>query len=101
MSKTIVAYIPALHQGYINFFKKNADAGVLYILSTELVREVPRMERDIRAVDPEEMRKIISALGIFSEIKILKKDLNWKKKWTLRGSIPRPSACKADDLPLI
>jgi hypothetical protein len=24
-----------------------------------------------------------------------------RQNWTLRGSIPRPSACKADDLPLI
>lgn len=72
MNKILVAYVPALHQGYINFFKKNP--GVLYLLSTELVREVPRMERDIRAVAPEEMQKVISALGIFSEVDILTKE---------------------------
>lgn len=72
MSKTLVAYVPALHQGYITFFKNNP--GVLYLLSTELVREVPRMERDIRAIAPEEMQKVISALGIFSEVNILTKE---------------------------
>lgn len=72
MTKTLVAYVPALHQGYINFFKNNF--GVLYLLSSELVREVPRMERDIRAIAPEEMQKVVSALGIFEEVKILNKE---------------------------
>jgi dCMP deaminase len=77
--KILVAYVPALHQGYINFFKKNF--GTLYLLSTELVREVPRMERDIRAISPEEMQKAISALSIFSEVKILtKKNVGLLKK---------------------
>ncbi len=73
MKTIVIAYVPALHQGYITFFKKYAQSQ-LYILSTDLVREVPRLERDIRAIDPSDMQKAITALGIFSQVTILSKD---------------------------
>ena len=43
----VISYIPAIHKGYVDFFRKYSG-GTLYILDEELVREVPRMERDIR-----------------------------------------------------
>ena len=68
----IVSYIPALHRGYIDFFKKY-PAGTLYILDEDLVREVPRMERDIRALRPEEVRTLLDGLKIFEKIIVLSK----------------------------
>ncbi|HUY69823.1 MAG TPA: hypothetical protein VMU70_02320, partial [Candidatus Tyrphobacter sp.] len=63
MKHVVVSYIPALHRGYIDFFKKHL--GTLYILSQDFVREVPRMDRDIRALTPEEVRDLIAGLRIF------------------------------------
>ncbi len=43
-----VLYMPALHQGYVNYL--SARTGEVGILNEELVRETPRLERDIRAL---------------------------------------------------
>lgn len=72
MTKTLIAYIPAIHRGYIDFFKKNS--GDLFILDMTLVREVPRLERDIRAITPEEAKKMIKSLKIFSGVGVLTKE---------------------------
>lgn len=69
---SVVAYIPALHRGYLDFFKKYP--GTLYILDTELVREVPRLERDIRALAPEEIQSMLKGTSFFSKILILNKN---------------------------
>lgn len=69
MNYAVVSYIPALHRGYIDFFKKYP--GTLYILDEELVREVPRMERDIRALTPEEIKALLEGLKIFGKIVVL------------------------------
>ncbi len=68
----VIAYIPALHRGYVDFFKKYSG-GTLYILDEELVREVPRMERDIRALKPTEAKALLEGLKIFDRIAVLDK----------------------------
>ena len=70
MPPSIISYIPALHRGYLDFFKKY-PGGVLYILGTDFVRETPRMDRDIRALTPEEIKTLVTGLGIFSDIIVL------------------------------
>ena len=72
--KTIISYIPAVHRGYIDFFKKYGKDGQLFILDLSLVHEVPRLERDIRALTADEAQSLIKALGFFSEVKVLSKD---------------------------
>jgi dCMP deaminase len=66
---TVISYIPAVHQGYINFFKQYPHS--LLILGTNFVHEVPRMERDIRAVNPQHAASMLKGLGILEEIKVL------------------------------
>ena len=69
MRYSVISYIPAIHKGYIDFFKKYP--GALYVLDEELVREVPRMERDIRALKPAEVKALLQGLGIFDAIIVL------------------------------
>ncbi len=70
MHHAVISYIPAIHKGYVDFFKKYSG-GTLYILSEDLVREVPRMERDIRALAPAEMKSLLEGLRIFEKIIVL------------------------------
>jgi len=72
MNYAIISYIPALHRGYIDFFRKYSG-GMLYVLDEELVREVPRMERDIRALKPGEVQTLLEGLKIFERIVVLNK----------------------------
>lgn len=69
MSSTVVSYIPAIHQGYIKFL--NEHPGDLYVLGKQYIHETPRMERDIRAVDPADIVKMIEALKIMSRVQVL------------------------------
>lgn len=72
MFKILVAYVPVLHAGYISLFKKYP--GALYLLGKDLILEFPRMEREIRLVSPEDMKKAVEGLGIVSKVEILGKE---------------------------
>lgn len=72
VSYAVVSYVPALHRGYIDFFKKYPE--ILYILDEDLVQEVPRMERDIRALKPEEIKALLEGLKIFEHIIVFNKE---------------------------
>jgi len=69
----LIAYIPALHKGYLNLFEKYKGAR-LFILGKDLVLETPRLERDIRAIPAEEMKTLIHSLDIFKDVQVLSKD---------------------------
>src|SRR3989344_3056673 len=69
-SKAVVAYVPALHAGYVSFFKKHKDSD-LFILGKSLISLTPRMERDIRALSPKEALHAVQGLNLFSSVSIL------------------------------
>jgi dCMP deaminase len=83
----LIAYIPALHKGYIDFFKKYPDE--LFILGKDLVLEQPRMDRDIRAMDPEDIMKAVEALSIFKKVTVLTKE-NLKVVQNIQTEIVMP-----------
>jgi dCMP deaminase len=70
MSQAVILYIPALHQGYLNFFAKYP--GDLFILGADLVHETPRLDRDIRALKAENVRSMLEPLGIMKKVAILR-----------------------------
>lgn len=70
--KILIAYVPVLHAGYIALFKKYPNK--LYVLGKDLILEFPRMEREIRLVDPEYMLKAINGLGIIPAVEVLNKN---------------------------
>lgn len=70
MKKVVLAYIPVLHNGYLQFFNKHAD-GDLFILGNELISEFPHLTKEIRQIDPETIKKAIESWGIFESVKIL------------------------------
>jgi dCMP deaminase len=58
--QVIISYIPALHQGYIKFFDNYPEA-TIYVLSEKYVKEMPRMDRDIRALSAGVIQKMLQA----------------------------------------
>ncbi|MEX2436772.1 MAG: deaminase [Candidatus Paceibacterota bacterium] len=73
--KNIIVYVPALHKGYIEFFKENP--GNIFLIDLSLVRNIPRLERDIRAMDTSDVKKSLESIG-FSNVDIIDKN-NIKK----------------------
>lgn len=60
MGKVIIAYIPVLHRGYLDFFDRHRDAEALYVIKRNLVIELqPALRKDIRAFDAFEVQSLL------------------------------------------
>jgi dCMP deaminase len=66
-SKAIVAYVPALHAGYLSFFGKHPGSPI-FILGRTFIDDYPRLNRDIRALEPENAAKALIALGFDASV---------------------------------
>jgi len=73
MKKAVIAYVPVLHAGYIEFFKKHNAP--LYIIGREIIAELSKIKpyygRDIRALPPELVKQAIEALKILPQVSII------------------------------
>lgn len=67
-----ILYMPALHLGYLNYLSRRPEYAV-GILSAELIHEIPRMERDIRMIEPEIMTGVVRHLYPDRRIELLGK----------------------------
>lgn len=81
-----VAYVPVLHEGYRSFFARQAKtADRLYVLGTPFVKEVDRLRKEIRALDPRRVAAAVSAWKLFPEVGVLGRT----ELKTLRAENPR------------
>lgn len=82
--RTLVAYVPVLHEGYRRFFEKHKGPKELLLFGPDITAEFPWLAKEIRQLDPALMRKAIEALGMFKRVALLDKTsarvLNSKKK---------------------
>lgn len=70
--KKLVAYVPVLHRGYLDLFRKHSsEADKIYILGSDFIKEFSTLHQEIRALHPEESQKLIQALGLFKDVQIL------------------------------
>ncbi|MEK7632819.1 MAG: deaminase [Patescibacteria group bacterium] len=67
----LIAFVPVLHKGYINLFKKYPDT--LGILGADVIADFTALTRDCRMVEPEAMKLAIESLKIFSSVRVLSK----------------------------
>ena len=91
--KTLVAYVPVLHEGYRRFFEKYEGPKELYLVGSPFVDEDKALAKDIRRLDPRLMQKAIEALGIFERVSIL----NDESLRALQGAelvMPREDICE-------
>ncbi len=74
MPKTfIVLHVPALHRGYVDFFRRHASADGVYVIGQDLLEEFGVAGKEIRALDPETAKTLIEGLRIFPHIAVLEK----------------------------
>lgn len=68
----LLLYLPALHSSYIKLFNKWAGrADILYILGQDVLDQFPILEREIRAIEPEDMQKIMRGSNYFPHVEIV------------------------------
>ena len=63
----IIAYVPALHAGYLSFFEKYPGAPI-FVLGKSIINDFPRLNRDLRALDPQEAVTALRALGLRADV---------------------------------
>lgn len=82
--KTLIAFVPVLHEGYRRFFEKYEGPKELFIVGTELTQEYKPLTKEIRQLDPALMKRAIESLGIFDRVEVLSaaraKDFNSPEK---------------------
>jgi dCMP deaminase len=66
-NNAIVAYVPALHAGYISFFKEHPGAAI-FVLGKSFIDAYPRLNRDIRALQPQEAVTALRSLGFEANV---------------------------------
>jgi dCMP deaminase len=71
MSKVVYAYVPVLHAGYMDFFTRHGGTDVKLSIFGTGVLETLQDRPEIRALDPSIAVRMISALEIFGEVRIL------------------------------
>lgn len=88
----LIAFVPVLHKGYLELFKKYPDE--LGILGLDIIADYTSLTRDLRVIDPHDLKLAIEALGIFKHIRVLSKsDLT-----NLGGTIIMPDEDVSRDL---
>jgi dCMP deaminase len=70
MEKTIVAYTPVIHAGYLNFFREYGKDGLLLIPDRSVTDRIEYFWRDMRALKADEIIAALTPLDIFKEIRL-------------------------------
>jgi dCMP deaminase len=71
-NKILIAFVPVIHKGYLDFFKKYPDQ--LFILGEELIEDYTPLTRDLRTVSSLEIKTVIESLKIFKSVEVLDKE---------------------------
>ncbi len=90
--KSIIAYVPVLHEGYRMFFEKHKNADFLYIFGEDIISEFDYLSKEIRALSPEYVRTAIESWEIHKVFVLNKKDID-----TLKADqfiLPREDVCR-------
>jgi dCMP deaminase len=67
----LIAFVPVLHKGYLELFKQYPDE--LGILGLDVIADYTSLTRDLRVVDPHELKQAIEGLRIFPRVRVLSK----------------------------
>jgi|AntRauTorckE6833_2_1112554.scaffolds.fasta_scaffold00714_7 dCMP deaminase len=70
MKTAIVAYIPVLHQGYINFFAEFPYKTIL-VLGRSLTHHHRSFQKDIRALSPATAASALKSLNMFDHVNVI------------------------------
>ena len=71
----LVAYVPVIHQGYVELFRKfGGEVDGLWVLGFDLVSKLSTL-REIRAVDPKLIAVMATSLGFFSRAEVLEEGM--------------------------
>lgn len=68
MKEVILTYVPVIHRGYLEFFRRHPGVQELYIFDEELCAKFAPLRKDLRSLPPELTRTALLALNLFPSI---------------------------------
>lgn len=68
MSQVFLAYIPVLHQGYLQLFAEFSEVRTVYLLTNEVAQEFTPVHKELRAIEHQTMIKMLESLGRFERV---------------------------------
>lgn len=68
----IISIVPAIHSGYISFFRKYP--GSLYVIGSDFIKDFPHIERDLRTPLEGDLKKMLFSLDLFDNIVFLDRE---------------------------
>lgn len=72
----LLLYLPGLHAGYIQLFEKyRHENPVLMLVGPDILADFPILKREIRAIDPLVMQRILAGSGYFQYVGVADKDM--------------------------
>ncbi len=93
MKKDVIAFVPVLHAGYMNFFRKHENSD-LYLMSPDLYGELEPLTREIRALEFGDMLGIVRSLRIFRGVFLLSDKIIDKIDFTYEIIMPDEDICR-------
>lgn len=67
----VLAYVPVLQRGYLNFFKSQTDAITFFILGQEFLDEFEWLRKDLRALSPKTAAVGLEAILADEQVKVI------------------------------
>jgi dCMP deaminase len=88
-NKVLVAYVPVLHRGYIEFFNSYPAHKQIYVVGEELLASVDYLRKDLRALSPEVAVEVLKTFDQFEKVGILnQKDIETIDKVNFEVVLP-------------
>lgn len=73
MKTAVIAFVPVIHKGYLDFFEKNS--GDIFVLGDDIIADYVHLTRDLRMIDPGKTVLALRTLFPKKKIEILDKSL--------------------------
>ena len=73
MRKVLLLYVPVLHAGYLKIFEQYRGVDAFWILGAAFINELSSFHKEIRAIAPPVIKKLIESLGLFRSVAVLEK----------------------------
>ncbi len=69
--QVIIAYVPVLHRGYVQFFDAFKSAQAIYLVNKATLSQLDYLRKDLRALEISQVKTLLSGLGRFKTIETL------------------------------
>jgi dCMP deaminase len=75
--QSIIAYVPVIHRGYIQFFDAFPEANTIYLIDRTAIGddEVDYLRKDLRQLSVEEAVSAVKGLGRFAKVELYREEL--------------------------